>query len=54
MTTNVYGDEAKQNMNMHSELILLGVTCSLGVTGTDLENYKHMMLCRPGLRLCFA
>jgi len=54
VTTNVYDDEAKQNMNMLSELILLGVTYSLGVTGTDFQNYRHMMLCRPGLRPCFA
>ena len=37
VTTNVYDDEAKQNMNMHSGLILLGVTYSLGVTGTDFR-----------------
>lgn len=54
MTTNVYDDEAKQNMNMHSGLILLGVTYSLGVTGTDVQNYKHMLLCRRGLGPCFA
>ena len=54
MTTNVYDDEAKQNMNMHSGLILLAVTYSLGVTGTDLQNYRHLMLRRLGLRPCFA
>jgi len=54
VTTNGYDDEAKQNMNMHSGQILLGVTYSLGVTGADLLNYRHMMLCRTGLRPCFA
>ena len=54
MTTNLYDDEAKQNMNMHSGLILLGVTYSLGVTGTDLQNYRHMMIRRPGRGPCFA
>ena len=51
VATNVYDAEAKQNMNMHSGLILLGVTYLLGVTGTDLLNYRHMMLCRTGLRV---
>jgi hypothetical protein len=54
VTTNFYDDEAKQNMNMHSGPILLGVTYSLGVTGTDLQNYGRMMISRPGLRPGFA